>query len=85
MRDAIVRERPRAKLVAVSKMAGGDSYDPCQPSVDASYRALSTFDAIFCMNKLCLTWMEGEPMPANMVADILKAVDDPGTAPLPTA
>eukprot|EP01043_Picozoa_sp_COSAG02_P011659 COSAG02_NODE_433_length_22435_cov_151.224078_14_plen_38_part_00 len=33
------------------------------------------------MNKLCLAWMEGEPMPANIVPDILKAIDDPSTAP----
>ncbi len=40
---------------------------------------------IFGMNKLCLSWMEGEPMPANIVADILKAIDDPSTAPPPAA
>lgn len=38
---------------------------------------------IFGMNKLCLAWMEGAPMPVNIVADILKAIDDPSTAPPP--
>jgi hypothetical protein len=36
---------------------------------------------LFGMNKLCLHWMEGEPMPDNIADDILKAVNDPSTAP----
>lgn len=36
---------------------------------------------LFGVNKLCLEWIEGQPMPANLVADIVKAVRDPSTAP----
>jgi hypothetical protein len=40
---------------------------------------------VFGMNKLCLGWMEGKQMPPNIVADILKAIGDPSTAPPPAA
>ena len=40
---------------------------------------------MFGMNKLCLHWPGGEPMPGTMVADILKAIEDPATAPPPPA
>jgi hypothetical protein len=36
---------------------------------------------MFGVNKLCLTWIEGEPMPPTIVAEILKAIEDPSTAP----
>ena len=38
---------------------------------------------IFNANKLILTWIEGEPMPPSLVADIHKAIADPSTAPPP--
>ena len=36
---------------------------------------------MFGVNKLCLAWIEGEPMPPTIVADIIKAIEDPSTAP----
>ena len=40
---------------------------------------------MFGMNKLCLHWPGGEPMPLTMVGDVLKAINDPTTAPPPAA
>ena len=41
---------------------------------DAEYEHLQG-RVMFGMNKLTLTWLEGEPMPATIVTDILKALD----------
>ena len=38
---------------------------------------------LFGVNKLSLVWIEGEPMPDTLVGDIVKAIEDPSTAPPP--
>ena len=36
---------------------------------------------IFGANKLVLPWMVGQPMPTDLTAQIVRAIEDPATAP----
>lgn len=62
---------PKKRIVLIRMIPFGQNFEELQGRV--------TFNA----NKLILTWIEGEPMPPSLVADILKAIADPSTAPPP--